>query len=132
MVVPPQGRKALLEELHDTHPGISKMKGLARAYLWWPKMDAQIEDMVKTCSICQESRPSPAAAPLHPWELPSQPWSHLHLDFAGPFCDHMFLVLVDAHSKWIDGSHAINYICTNHREIETHLLDSWTSSQSSH
>ena len=102
VVVPPQGRQPLLEELHETHPGITKMKGLARAYLWWPKMDAQIEDRVKTCDICQRSRPSPAAAPLHPWEWPSCPWSRLHLDFAGPFCNLMFLVLIDAHSKWID------------------------------
>ena len=102
VIVPPQGRKSLLQELHQTHPGITKMKALARGYIWWPKMDSQIEDLVKTCTVCQESRPSPAAAPLHPWEWPSQPWSRLHLDFAGPFCDHMFLVLVDAHSKWID------------------------------
>lgn len=33
VVVRPQGRKLLLKELHETHPGITKMKGLARAYL---------------------------------------------------------------------------------------------------
>ncbi len=65
-------------------------------------MDAQITDMVKTCPVCQESRPSPAPAPLHPWEWPSQPWSRLHLDFAGPFLGKMYLVLIDARSKWID------------------------------
>lgn len=102
IIVPPQGRQLVLEELHDTHPGVSKMKALARAYVWWPGMDAQISEMVKTCSVCQESRPTPAAAPLHPWEWPSQPWSRLHLDYAGPFLGRMFLVLIDAHSKWID------------------------------
>ncbi len=40
--------------------------------------------------------------PLHPWEWPSQPWSHIHLDFAGPFLGHYFLVIIDAHSKWLD------------------------------
>ncbi len=92
----------ILDELHDTHPGINKMKALARAYVWWPGMDAQITDMVKTCPVCQESRPSPAPAPLHPWEWPSQHWSRLHLDFAGPFLGKMYLVLIDARSKWID------------------------------
>ena len=29
-------------------------------------------------------------------------WSRIHLDFAGPFLGHMFLVIVDAHSKWLD------------------------------
>ena len=102
VIVPPQGRQLVLEELHESHPGISKMKALARCYIWWPGMDAQIEELVKTCHVCQESRPTPAAAPLHPWEWPSQPWSRIHLDYAGPFLGHMFLIIIDAHSKWMD------------------------------
>ena len=65
-------------------------------------MDSAIEDTVKQCQACQESRPSPPAAPLHPWEWPSEPWSRIHLDFAGPYMGSVFLVLVDAHSKWMD------------------------------
>ena len=102
MVIPPQGRELVLQELHETHPGCAKMKSLARNYIWWPKMDSAIEDTVKQCQACQESRPSPPAAPLHPWEWPSEPWSRIHLDFAGPYMGSMFLVLVNAHSKWMD------------------------------
>ena len=64
-------------------------------------MDSAIEDVVKHCQVCQQSRPSLPVAPLHPWEWPSKPWSRLHLDFAGPFLGHHYLVLVDACSKWI-------------------------------
>ncbi len=106
VVVPPPGRKGVLEELHETHPGISKMKCLARCYIWWPLMDSEIENLVRSCVTCQESRPSPAAAPLHPWVWPEKPWSHLHLDFAGSYLGSikgsMYLVLVDAHSKWME------------------------------
>ena len=102
VIIPPQGRKQILQELHETHPGISKMKALARSYIWWPKSDSEIEKMVKTCCICQQSRPAPPTAPLHPWEWPPRPWSRLHLDFAGPYLGHMYLVIVDAHSKWLD------------------------------
>ena len=91
--------RRILDELHDTHPGCSKMKALARSYIWWPRMDADIEDTVKSCTTCQENRPSPSS---DPWELPAQPWSRLHLDFAAPYMGHMFLVLMDAHSKWLD------------------------------
>ena len=101
-MVPPPGRDQVLQELHETHSGVSKMKSLARAYIWWPDMDSQIEQLVKSCPVCQESRPSPPAAPLHPWEWPSQPWSRIHIDYFGPFRNHMFMVIVDAHSKWID------------------------------
>ena len=45
-------------------------------------------------------RPVPTAAPLHPW--PSTPWSRLHIDFASPFMGQMFMVLVNAHSKWME------------------------------
>ena len=72
VVVPPPGRQLVLDE---SHPGISKMKALARSSVWWPGMDAQITEMVKTCPVCQESQPSPASVPLHPWEWLSQPWS---------------------------------------------------------
>jgi len=65
-------------------------------------MDEDIEELVKHCSYCQKANPSPPKAPLHSWEWPSQPWSRLHLDFAGPFMGHMYLVIVDAHSKWLD------------------------------
>ena len=102
VVVPPQGCKAVLEELHETHPGASRMKSLARSYIWWPKMDSVIETLLKSCTICQESRLSPPSAPLHPWQWPNQPWSRLHLDFAGPYMGQMFLIIVDAHSKWLD------------------------------
>ena len=49
VVVPQQGRKAVLDELHETHSGCSKMKALARSYVWWPKMDSDIENMIKHC-----------------------------------------------------------------------------------
>ena len=102
IVIPPKGRQPLLEELHNTHLGVSKMKALARSYIWWPGMDGDIENLVQSCVVCQGSRPAPATAPLHSWEWPSEPWSRLHLDFAGPFLGQMYLVIVDAHSKWLD------------------------------
>ena len=59
VIVPPPGRQHVLNELHDTHPSCCKMKALARSYIWWPKMDAEIEMTVKSCTICQENQPSP-------------------------------------------------------------------------
>ena len=102
VVVPSQGREAVLAELHETHPGIVRMKNLARSYVWWPNITEDLETRVRSCTECQNERPSPAKAPLHPWEWPTEPWSQIHLDYAGPFEGKMLLVLVDAHSKWLD------------------------------
>ena len=102
VVIPPPGREKLLNELHQGHPGISRMKSLARSFIWWPNIDKDLEAHVKDCTPCQQTRNLPATAPIQPWEFPKRPWSRIHIDYAGPFQGHMFLVVVDAYSKWLD------------------------------
>ena len=102
VVIPEKGRNKTLEILHDGHPGITKMKLLARSVVWWPEIDSDIENKVKTCEMCALHQKSPPIAPLHPWEWPKTPWTRLHIDYAGPFIGKMFLVIVDAYSKWLE------------------------------
>ena len=102
VVIPAAGREIILEQLHDTHPGISRMKALARNYVWWPDLDSDITTKVHQCRICQEDRPNPPKAPLHPWDWPVRPWARLHIDHAGPFMGKLYLIVVDAYSRWID------------------------------
>ena len=115
VIVPPPGRDSILQELHTCHPGIAHMKTLARMFVWWPCMDSDIETFVKHCSVCQSSRPSPSLAPIRPWSWPSRPWSRLHLDFAGPFMGHMFLIVIDAYSKWLE-------VCVMNSTISTAII----------
>ena len=100
VIIPEKYRRQVLDELHLGHSGMSRMKALARSYVWWPEMDEDIKNMVKACLPCQSVKSSPPAAPLHPWLWPSKPWSRVHIDFAGPFKGKMYFLLVDAHSKW--------------------------------
>ena len=85
VAVPPQGRSKLLSEPHEAHPGESRMKALARSYVWWPGMDQEIVKRVKGCDKCQSNQSAPTEAPLHPWEWPGLPWSRIHIDYAGPY-----------------------------------------------
>ena len=103
VVVPPPGREAVLQELHEGHPGIKQMKSLSRMYVWWPGISADIEKSVRLQTVPS----SPPLAPLHPWKWPMRPWARLHLDFAGPFQGKNILVAIDAHSKWIEA------VCTH-------------------
>ena len=102
VIVPEKLRDSVLTELHTSHPGIVRMKSLARLHVWWPGIDKQIERAVQTCTSCQSIRNRPQPVPLHPWAWPTQVWQRIHVDFAGPFQGHTFLVIVDAHSKWVE------------------------------
>ena len=101
-MIPNVGQARLLTELHEGHSGISRMKTLVRTVMWWPGIDHDIENIVNKCSDCQLVRPAPPAAPLQPLTWPAWAWSRLHLDFAGPFLNYMFLVMIDAHMKWLE------------------------------
>ena len=102
VLIPAPGRAGILQELHMTHPGVSRMKALASSYVYWPGINKDIKRLVSDCATCQEHRNVTPSMELHPWEWPDKPWSRLHADFAGPLLGHMFLILVDAHSKWMD------------------------------
>lgn len=106
VIIPNSYRDAVLTELHEGHPGVTRMKSLARIYVWWPGITKDTERTVRQCSACQLHQSSPPAAPLHPWSWPTRPWACLHLDYAGPVEGKMMLILIDAHSKWIEA------ICT--------------------
>ena len=98
-----QGR--VLEMLHAVHPGMSRMKALARCYVWWPGIDREIETMIRSCLTCQQNQAKPPGAPVHPWEHPEAPWERVHVDFAGPLDGKMYLLLVDAFSRWLEVIH---------------------------
>ena len=107
IIVPQKGREAVISLLHEGHPGVTRMKRLARLYVWWPRINKDLEFAVKTCGNCQEHQKAPSQAPMHPWEWPDRPWTRIHLDYAGPIQNKMILVVVDSHSKWIE-AHVVN------------------------
>ena len=100
VVIPTMMRDAVMAELHDTHAGMVKTKSVARMHFWWPGISNDIEQCIRQCEKCQVFKNDPGRAPLHPWEAPSQAWERVHIDFAGPFKGTMWMIIVDAFSKW--------------------------------
>ena len=90
VVVPPPGRAPILRLLHEGHPGISRMKALARSVVWWPGLDVELDNKVKSCTACQDTRSAPSKSLLHPWEWPSKPWVDCMLIFVVHFWEKPF------------------------------------------
>ncbi|CAB0001686.1 unnamed protein product, partial [Nesidiocoris tenuis] len=62
VIVPKILRNAVLQVLHRTHIGISKMKQLARRYVYWKGIDNDIEHLSRSCEPCAKMKSSPPKA----------------------------------------------------------------------
>ena len=63
-------------------------------------MNIIIESVCDSYEPCPEMAKDPAKTLNHKWEFSERPWQRLHIDYAGPFLDYLWLIIVDAHSKW--------------------------------
>ena len=101
VVVPKALRQDALARLHSPHAGIVRSKAMARVTFWWPGLDAEIEQMVASCAVCQRDRPDPPKPAYLAWPR-DRPWGRIHLDFGQPTQKEHFLVAVDAETRWIE------------------------------
>ncbi|XP_028969202.1 uncharacterized protein K02A2.6-like [Galendromus occidentalis] len=100
VVIPRTLKENILITLHEGHPGIARMKTLAREYVFWNNLDKDIEDLVRRCDQCQRAGKMPKKVPLEPWPDTGKPWKRVHADFAGPMKGVYYLIIVDSFSKW--------------------------------
>ena len=102
IIIPQSLRSVVLDQLHKCHPGMVRMKQLARMYCWWPSINDDIESRVSGCHTCQEHQNSPRKAEVLSWPETEGPWERIHLDYAPNFMGKALLILVDSHSKWVE------------------------------
>ncbi|CAK1585814.1 unnamed protein product [Parnassius mnemosyne] len=102
IVIPGSLRDRVISELHTSHMGIVKTKAEARSRFWFPGIDGVLERMIGSCEICMQLRAAPPRVHISPWKYPADPFRRIHLDFLGPINGHMYLVIVDAYSKWVE------------------------------
>ncbi|XP_062538996.1 uncharacterized protein K02A2.6-like [Armigeres subalbatus] len=87
LVIPRHLRKRCLAQLHQGHPGIHRMKPIARSCVYWPSIDIDIVKYVKPCASI-------------PWPKLQRPWQRVHVDYAEPLDGEYYLLVVDSFSKW--------------------------------
>lgn len=100
VIIPSNLRGRVMKEFHRGHPGIVRMKSIARMYAYWPGMDAEVESSVKACEGCASAAKYAQKAPLQPWNPTIRPLERVHIDFAGPCSGQYYLIVVDSYSKW--------------------------------
>ncbi|XP_061503481.1 uncharacterized protein LOC133391707 [Anopheles gambiae] len=99
IVVPSKFRKRIVRQLHRGHPGMERMKSLARSYIYWPNVDDDVAQFVRQCDACAEAAKAPTKATLESWPLPDRPWQRVHVDFAGPIDGHHYFVIIHHHDN---------------------------------
>ena len=82
-------RTLLLELNHDDplagHFGRDRTLELLRIRWFWTGMATQVNKFVKSCNVCQRTKPSKPSLVLPQPILPLRPWSVITLDFVGSF-----------------------------------------------
>lgn len=100
VIIPAILRLKILHILHSSHLGLSKMKNLARRYIYWPKLDHDIEQFVKSCDSCASTGKMKKQV-FNNWECSKFPFERVHLDFFH-LKGNTYLIFVDSFSKWIE------------------------------
>jgi len=88
VVIPPKLQKYVLCELHVSHLGMVRMKSLHMTWKRWYKY-------VQHAKLIFRSQLLPSTSMKSIFQC-------IHIGFAGPFLGHMFLLVIDAHSKWLE------------------------------
>lgn len=83
IVIPESLQNSLLEQVHESHFGIVRMKQVARSFFWWPNIDLDIDNFVNSCNIYLEKRKDLPKTSSIKWPSLSLPWERIH-DLCGP------------------------------------------------
>ncbi|CAB4040935.1 Transposon Tf2-6 poly [Paramuricea clavata] len=103
IVMPESLWKRTVELAHEGHQGIVRTKSRLREKVWWPEIDKQVEDYVRSCHPCQivgGSKPKPE--PIRSTKLPESPWKDISVDLLEITSESHLLVVVDYYSRWVE------------------------------
>lgn len=101
IVIPHSLQDYVLEKLHDTHIGITRMKLLAKENVWWLNIENDIETYAKSCTACQLNQSTGSPVKLIKWPETHYFFERIHIDFCH-YGNSNFLIIVDTFSRWID------------------------------
>ena len=87
---------------HEGHQGMVKTKQRIRSTMWFPGIDAAVEEAVAYCNSCQAATDTKQKEPLKTSSLPPQPWMNVNTDLFGPIDggSEYVLLVQDTYSRY--------------------------------
>ncbi|XP_041485958.1 uncharacterized protein K02A2.6-like [Lytechinus variegatus] len=101
IVIPTSMRRYILNQVHEGHLGIEKCKKRAREVIYWPRINADITEMVQNCTSCLMYKPKQQAESLNPHAVPNRPWEKIAVDLF-TLNKREYMVVVDYYSQFIE------------------------------
>ena len=80
IIVPRALQKYILKLLHRPHLRIEKTKSRAKSLVYWPKLHADIKNMIVKCSTCQKYRSANIKEPMISHKVPNYPYQKIGMD----------------------------------------------------
>ena len=109
LCIPKTERKRILHEHHDkvAHPGIIHLYDSLRERVWWPRMLRDVLQYVSKCTLCQQTKGNKSFVAPRSMDIPTAPWSHVHVDHVGPFPttdkgNKYILVIIDRFTRYAE------------------------------
>ncbi|XP_046621105.1 uncharacterized protein K02A2.6-like [Neodiprion virginianus] len=117
VVIPKTMQPEILTARHKGHPGIRKMKQLAREYVYWPKILENIKRLVQQCDAYALTRRMPIKVPLSLWPEATRPLERLYIDIGYPPNSQYLYIFVDVYSKFLEVAIASSITATHTGEL---------------
>ena len=95
IVVPNVLQKRVVELAHEGHQGLLKTRSQLRSKVWFPRIDSQVDSIVKHCVSCQGATLKPSREPLQMTPLPDGPWEQVSVDFCEVIGNYALIVIDD-------------------------------------
>ena len=102
LIIPRSLKPRVLAMLHSQHVGATRMKMLAKKEIWYPGIEADIEQYVASCEVCAKfERKNKVNLDVSAWPEASAPLERVHIDFYNKFGKD-FIIWFDAYSRYMD------------------------------
>jgi len=102
IIVPSACRKHIRDNLHESsHLGIDSCLRRARDTVYWPGMNAELKQHIKSCPTCAEYQPAQQKEPILRPTKPARPWEIVSSDIF-TLSGKNYMVTVDHYSGFFE------------------------------